>query len=176
MASSFRSIGHSNRDLTAFTGILQFAKVEMVADVRSFPRSRKNPVFNIDSLPEALAHCQIEYRHFPDLGGLRNKSPDVDAAVNAFWRSRSFHNYADYALSGQFQSAFDELVELGQRRLIAIMCAEAVWWRCHRRIITDYLLLSGYEVIHLMGNKREERASPTPQAIWTEDAKVVYPE
>ena|SRR5690554_2907615 len=176
MASGFRTIGHSNRDLAALIDILQLAKVEVVADVRSMPRSRNNPVFNINSLPASLAHYQIEYRHFSDLGGLRNKSHDVDPSINAFWRSTSFHNYADYALTKQFREAFDELVELGQRRIVAIMCAEAVWWRCHRRIITDYLLLSGHKVIHLMGNQREQPATPTPQAKWTENAKVVYPE
>ncbi len=175
MKGGFCTIGHSNRDLTGFTDILQQAGVEVVADVRSFPRSRSNPVFNIDSLPDELAHSQIEYQHFPDLGGRRNKCPDVADSVNAFWRSRSFHNYADYALSEQFGRAFDELVELGQRRVVAIMCAEAVWWRCHRRIIADYLLLNGHKVIHLMGNEREKPATPTPGAERTEDAKVVYP-
>ena len=117
MAGGFRTIGHSNRELAEFTDILQQAKVSMVADVRSFPRSRTNPVFNIDSLPAELAHCQIGYQHFPNLGGRRNKSPDVADPVNALWRSRSFHNYADYALSNQFGAAYDELVELGQQQI-----------------------------------------------------------
>lgn len=175
MAGGFRTIGHSNRSLAEFTDILQQAGVGMVADVRRFPRSRNNPAFNNDSLPDDLERCEIGYRYFPDLGGRRNKSTDVSDTVNAFWRNRSFHNYADYAMSDQFARAFDELVELGQRHLVAIMCSEAVWWRCHRRIITDYLLLSGYEVIHLMGNGRQNPANPTQAAELTETTKVVYP-
>lgn len=175
MAGGFRTVGHSNRSLAEFVDILQRAGVQVVADVRSFPRSRTNPAFNIDTLPGELEPLQIGYRHFPDLGGRRPVQRDVPDDVNALWRNRSFQNYADYALSEQFGTAYDELVELGQGRLVAIMCSEAVWWRCHRRIIADYLLLSGYEVFHLMGNGREEAASPTPGAVKTDGAKVIYP-
>ncbi|MFX0542535.1 DUF488 family protein [Roseovarius sp. S4756] len=175
MISGFRTVGHSNRSLAGFIGILQLAGVQSVADVRSYPRSRSNPAFNIDSLPDDLGSCQIGYRHFPDLGGRRKVQGDVADSVNAFWRNRSFHNYADYALSERFASAYDALVEFGQSRLIAIMCSEAVWWRCHRRIIADYLLLNGYEVIHLMGSGREDRAEPTLGATRMADRKVVYP-
>jgi uncharacterized protein (DUF488 family) len=92
-----------------------------------------------------------------------------------FWRNRSFHNYADYALSEEFSGAYRKLVDLGQSRRIAIMCSEAVWWRCHRRIIADYLLLNGHGVTHLMGNGRAESAKPTPRAVRTEVGKVAYP-
>ncbi len=175
MANGFRTVGHSNRSLAEFTGILQQAGVQLVADVRSFPRSRTNPWFNIDSLPDTLAACQIGYRHFPDLGGRRNVQHAIPDAINARWRNRSFHNYADYALSDQFARAYSELVELGQHRLIAIMCSEAVWWRCHRRTITDYLLLNGHEVLHLMGNGREETAKLTAGVELTADGHAVYP-
>ncbi len=175
MEGGFCTVGHSNRSLAEFAAILQQAGVQMVADVRSFPRSRSNPAFNIDSLPDALSPYQIGYRHFPDLGGRRKMQRDVPDRVNAFWRNRSFHNYADYALSDEFTQAFAALVELGQHSLIAIMCSEAVWWRCHRRIIADYLLLNGHAVIHLMGNGREDQATPTPEAERTAEERVVYP-
>ena len=175
MAGGFRTVGHSNRSLAEFIDILQQAGVALIADVRSFPRSRHNPVFNIDSLPEALEAYQITYRHFPDLGGRRALQDQVSDDVNAFWQNRSFHNYADYALSDPFAQAFDELVALGQHHLLAIMCSEAVWWRCHRRIIADYLLLNGHGVIHLMGNGREDPAKPTPGAKATGEGRVIYP-
>ncbi|WP_289041713.1 DUF488 domain-containing protein [uncultured Aliiroseovarius sp.] len=175
MPGGFRTIGHSNRSLEAFVDILRAAGVEVIADVRSFPRSRSNPAFNIDTLPDALQDYQIGYRHFPDLGGRRPVQKDVSDTLNAFWRNRSFQNYADYTLSDQFGDAYAQLLTLGADHIVAIMCAEAVWWRCHRRIITDYLLLDGYKVFHLMGNGREDAAQPTPSAIRTDDGKVIYP-
>ncbi|TYB91218.1 DUF488 family protein [Oceaniovalibus sp. ACAM 378] len=175
MATGFRTVGHSNRSLAEFVDILQRARVQTVCDVRSFPRSRTNPWFNIDSLPKELERYQIGYRHFPDLGGRRNIQHDIPDDVNAFWRNRSFHNYADYAMSEQFAQAYRALVELGEQQIIAMMCSEAVWWRCHRRIITDYLILNGYDVIHLMGNGREDPAKPTPGADRIAAGKVIYP-
>ncbi|WP_138933533.1 DUF488 family protein [Roseovarius arcticus] len=175
MERGFCTAGHSRRSLDEFVDILRQAGVHLVADVRSFPRSRTNPCFNIDSLPGELESRQIGYRHFSDLGGRRQIQRDVPASVNALWRNQSFHNYADYALSGEFAHAYDALVPLGQDRVVAIMCAEAVWWRCHRRIIADYLLLNGHSVIHLMGNGREDAAKPTLGAVATGEGKVVYP-
>ena len=157
MIGGFCTVGHSNRSLAEFVDILRHAGVHLVADVRSFPRSRTNPGFNIDSLPDEIESRQIGYHHFPDLGGRRQIQRDVPASVNALWRIQSFHNYADYALTDQFAQAYDQLVTLGQDRVVAIMCAEAVWWRCHRRIIADYLLLNGHGVTHLMGNGRDGR-------------------
>ncbi|TNF18267.1 MAG: DUF488 domain-containing protein [Rhodobacteraceae bacterium] len=176
MAGGFCTVGHSNRSLADFVEILRAAGVQVVADVRSFPRSRRNPAFNIDSLPDELERHQIGYRHFPDLGGRRKIQPQVPDRRNAFWHNRSFRNYADYALSDQFAQAYSELVELGRHRRVALMCSEAVWWRCHRRIIADYLLLDGKQVAHLMDNGREDAARPTPGAERTADGKVVYPE
>ena len=175
MATGFTTIGHSTRDLDEFLGMLRAARVDLLVDVRSFPRSRTNPAYNIDRLPDDLEAVQIGYRHVPDLGGRRNKQAGVDEAVNALWRVRSFHNYADYALGEVFAAAFDELVRLGGERRVALMCAEAVWWRCHRRIITDYLLLNGHAVDHLMGPGQTEAAKPTPGAVRTAAGKVVYP-
>jgi uncharacterized protein (DUF488 family) len=175
MPGGFCTIGHSNRSLEDFTAILHAAEAQSIADVRSFPRSRSNPAYNIDTLPAALAQRQIGYAHFPDLGGRRPKQAQVDADTNAFWQNRSFHNYADYALSPAFTAAYHALIEAGRRRRIALMCSEAVWWRCHRRIITDYLLLDGFDVTHLMGNGREDPAKPTPGAQRRADGKVIYP-
>ncbi|WP_342769538.1 DUF488 domain-containing protein [Roseovarius spongiae] len=169
----FATIGHSNR--APFVQMLRDAGVGVLADVRSFPRSRSNPAFNIDALPETLAPYQIGYAHFPDLGGRRNKQPEVSEDLNAMWRVRSFHNYADYALSEPFGDALDRLIALGERATPCLMCAEAVWWRCHRRIVTDYLLARGHEVENLMAEGRSEPARMTPGARATDDGRVLYP-
>jgi uncharacterized protein (DUF488 family) len=175
MVAQFATIGHSNRSLDEFVGMLAEAQVQLLVDVRSFPRSRTNPVFNIDRLPENLANLQIGYRHFPALGGRRSKQPNIGEVTNAMWRVQSFHNYADYALGDEFAAALNELVQLGRDRRLALMCSEAVWWRCHRRIITDYLLLNGHAVDHLMGPGQITSANPTPGAQRTKAGKVIYP-
>jgi uncharacterized protein (DUF488 family) len=171
----FASIGHSNRSIDEFTEMLTAAGVQLLVDVRSFPMSRSNPVFNIDRLPGELSPLGIEYRHLRALGGRRPKQTGVDESINAMWRVQSFHNYADYALGGQFAEAFAELVELGRLRRVAVMCSEAVWWRCHRRIVVDYLLASGYAVDHLMGPGKTVLATMTLGAKMTVEGKVVYP-
>ena len=175
MAVQFVTIGHSNRSLDEFLDMLRVAQVGEVIDVRRFPRSRTNPAYNIDLLPEALAPLQIGYRHWPVLGGRRPRQPGVDEQINALWRVQSFHNYADYALSDEFAAALGRLERLGRNRRLALMCSEAVWWRCHRRIIADHLLLDGYAVDHLMGPGHSEHATPTPGAEKTTQGKVVYP-
>jgi uncharacterized protein (DUF488 family) len=175
MAARFTTIGHSTRSLDELLDMLRAARVEMLVDVRSFPRSRTNPAFNIDSLPDDLARVQIGYRHCRALGGRRPKQAAVDPRLNAHWRVQSFHNYADYALGEEYSAAFAELVDFGKDKRLALMCSEAVWWRCHRRIITDYLLLNGHEVDHLMGPGQVDAATPTPGAQRTAQGKVVYP-
>jgi uncharacterized protein (DUF488 family) len=175
MAGGFTTIGHSNRSLDEVIGMLRAAEVGLVVDVRSFPASRSNPAFNADRLAEALARVQIGYRHCRALGGRRGVQKDVDVRVNALWRVRSFHNYADYALGEDFAAAFAELLRLGGEQRLALMCAEAVWWRCHRRIITDYLLLAGHPVQHLLAPGRSQAAQPTPGARRGPAGRVVYP-
>ncbi len=175
MAAQFVTIGHSNRSLDEFLDMLRAAGVDMLIDVRRFPRSRTNPVYNIDRLPEDLARMGIDYRHCLALGGRRPRQPGVDGNLNAMWRVRSFHNYADYALGDGFATALDALKSLGRDRRVALMCSEAVWWRCHRRIIVDYLLLDGHAVDHLMGPGHVEHATPTPGARKTLGGGVVYP-
>jgi uncharacterized protein (DUF488 family) len=175
MSAGFTTIGHSNRSLHEFVGMLREMQVGLLIDVRSFPRARSNPAFNIDQLPADLAKVQIKYRHCPALGGRRSKHPAIDPGLNGMWRVQSFHNYADYALSDEFAAAFAELVRLGQKQRLALMCSEAVWWRCHRRIITDYLLMNGHKVDHIMGPDRNDPATPTPGAQKTYFGKVIYP-
>lgn len=175
MVRGFSTIGHSTRPLDELLDMLRGARVQLVVDVRAFPRSRTNPVFNIDSFPARLEAVQIGYCHSAALGGRRSKQADVDPVLNAGWRVRSFHNYADYALGDEFATALAKLMELGQTRHVALMCSEAVWWRCHRRIITDYILFNDHAVTHLMGPGQTDTAEPTPFARKTENGKVVYP-
>jgi uncharacterized protein (DUF488 family) len=138
------------------------------------PRSRTNPQYNFDVLPDELAPYQLGYERIAALGGLRGKSKSVPPEVNGYWQNQSFHNYADYALSDDFQRALEQLEAVASERRTAIMCAEAVWWRCHRRIIADYLLLGGRDVVHLMGEGRKEPAKMTPAAT-ERDGRLVYP-
>ena len=146
----------------------------MVVDVRTVPRSRTNPQYNAEVLGAELARCQIGYDRIPGLGGLRGRSRDVPPEVNGYWENQSFHNYADYALSDAFAEALDQLIGKAAAQTTAIMCSEAVSWRCHRRIIADYLLIRGIPVLHLMGPGRIEKASLTPAAR-ERDGHLVYP-
>jgi uncharacterized protein (DUF488 family) len=148
--------------------------VELVVDVRTVPRSRRNPQYGEDVLGSELGAYQVAYTRIAGLGGLRARSSSVPAHVNGFWENQSFHNYADYALSPEFDAALAQLLELSEEKRCAIMCAEAVWWRCHRRIISDYLLARGREVLHLMGNGRIEPARMTQGARVAADS-VTYP-
>lgn len=168
------TVGHSTRSIPGFAELLRCGQVSLIVDVRTVPRSRHNPQYNEDVLGSELTAYQVGYTRIPGLGGLRGRAVEVPRALNAFWENESFHNYADYALSDQFEEAFVELLETSSTRRCAIMCAEAVWWRCHRRIITDYLLTRGRNVIHLMGADRLEEARLTPGAEIA-DGKVVYP-
>src|SRR6516165_1224299 len=161
MPVAFFTIGHSTRSIKEFVGLLQSVGVRLLVDVRTVPRSRRNPQFNRDVLPGTLADFQIEYEHIAALGGLRGHRHDVSPAMNAFWKNQSFHNYADYAMSEQFRAGLDRLCHLGHQSASAIMCAEAVWWQCHRRIIADYLVAEDEIVFHIMGADRIERAEMT---------------
>ena len=175
MTPPFFTIGHSTRSLAELVQLLEGAEVSALADIRTVPRSRTNPQFNRDTLPGALEGAGISYEHMAALGGLRPKSRTVPADVNAFWENDSFHNFADYALSEDFRSGLSRLLEEGSERRFAIMCAEAVWWRCHRRIVSDYLIAREREVFHIMGQGRLEAARLTPGAVIRPDATVVYP-
>ena len=171
---SIFTVGHSTRTIPQFADLLRCGPVSLVVDVRTVPRSRRNPQFNEDVLGSELAAYQIGYMRIAGLGGLRGRSHEVPSATNAYWENASFHNYADYALSDAFGQALAELLALSATQRCAIMCAEAVWWRCHRRIIADYLLARGRTVLHLMGSDRIEPARLTPGAQ-VSDGKVTYP-
>lgn len=171
----FYTIGHSTRTLEEFVALLRTAEVTLVADIRTVPRSRTNPQYNRDTLPDSLAAFGIDYEYIEQLGGLRGKSKTVSPATNGFWENQSFHNYADYTLSADFQAGLNRLVELGRMHHCAMMCAEAVWWRCHRRIVTDYFLARGETVFHLMGHDRIEAAHLTEGAHIQPDHTVIYP-
>ena len=175
MALPFFTIGHSNRSLDDFIALLREAGVQRVVDVRAFPRSRTNPQFNEDALPQAMRPCDLSYEHVAALGGRRGKSKPVPADVNAFWINQSFHNYADYALSGAFRFGLEHLIAQGRTHRCAIMCSEAVWWRCHRRIITDYLLARGEAVLHILGPGHVDAARMTEGAIVQSDGTLAYP-
>ena len=175
MANPFYTIGHSTRPLSEFIGLLQSAEITFVADVRTVPRSRTNPQYNSDVLPPALLKAQIGYEHIVALGGLRGRQREVQADVNGFWENKSFHNYADYAMGDGFREGLARLREIGHVRRCAIMCAEAVWWRCHRRIITDYLISAGETVFHVMGSGNIPLARVTERATVHASGIVTYP-
>ena len=164
MALPFFTIGHSTRPIDEFIDLLSAAGVRLVVDVRTVPRSRTNPQYSSEALTKALSESGIDYQHIAALGGLRGRQQDVPAEVNAFWQNRSFHNYADYAVSEDFHSGLIRLRKLGHTAPCAIMCAEAVWWRCHRRIIADYLIAAGETVFHILGSNHVEQASMTDRA------------
>jgi uncharacterized protein (DUF488 family) len=168
------TVGHSTRTIEEFVDILRGAGVTQLIDIRSHPRSRTNPQYNLDTLPETLAQYQIGHVYLKELGGRRPRQRLVDPATNSFWQNQSFHNYADYAMTEPFQAGLRELLALSKQKTSAIMCSEAVWWRCHRRIVADYLLNEGITVFHLMGAGRIEPAKMTPAAK-PDESYLVYP-
>lgn len=171
MATIF-TIGHSTHSLQTFLDMLVDNGVETLIDVRKLPGSRKFPHFNQDELLPSLKAEGIGYEWVKPLTGRRKVSKTVPFEVNAFWNNRSFHNYADHALSDEFAEAITEL----ERRSTpsVLLCSEAVWWRCHRRIITDHLLARGVEVIHIMGPGQTSKATLNSGAV-VADGQVTYP-
>jgi uncharacterized protein (DUF488 family) len=171
----FYTIGHSNRPLDEFIRLLQEAGVNLLVDVRTIPKSRHNLQFNGDALEHALRGVGIGYKRIPELGGLRSRRKDQGSSPNGFWENESFRNYADYTATPAFHAGLLELRRLGEAQACAIMCAEAVWWRCHRRIITDYLLAAGEAVTHVMGGGKSEPAQLTEAAIIGGNGVITYP-
>ncbi|MGO2745005.1 DUF488 domain-containing protein [Microbacterium sp.] len=174
MPSPFFTVGHSTRSIDEFIELLQSAEVEGVVDVRRLPGSNRYPQFNEDALRESLGTAGIRFERIAELAGRRPVSKDVPFDVNAFWQNRSFHNYADYALSDEFRGGVEQLIDLGRQARTTVMCSEAVWWRCHRRIIADHLLARGETVFHLMDQGREHPAELTAGAVADGDT-VTYP-
>jgi len=173
------TIGHSTRSADELVGMLRAAGVTRLVDIRSIPRSRTNPQFNEDVLPATLARAGIAYVRLALLGGRRGKRKSGDAAAstqaNAGWQVQAFRNYADYAESPEFRRGLRELLAMAAAESCAIMCAEAVWWRCHRRIVTDYVLARGIPVVHLMSPTKSDVASLTPFAVVGARGRITYP-
>ena len=165
------TIGHSTRPIGEFIRLLQAHDVACVVDVRTIPRSRHNPQFNADSLPVSLKEVNIRYRHMPGLGGLRHTTT---ASVNTGWRNASFRGFADYMQTPQFQRALEGLIKLAGRQRVALMCAEAVPWRCHRSLIADALLVRGISAEHIMNLSRRQPHTLTPFAK-VRGPQITYP-
>jgi uncharacterized protein (DUF488 family) len=140
------SIGHSTRSIDAFIALLKAHGVTRLADIRSIPRSRRHPHFSLESLSVSLPAAGIAYRHFPGLGGLRKPRPDSD---NTAWRHAGFRGYADYMQTPAFDASLASLTEYASDAVGVLMCAEAVWWRCHRQLVADALVARGVTVRHI---------------------------
>ncbi len=165
------TIGHSARALEAFIAILQENGAEWIADVRSIPRSRHNPQFNRDALPESLSEAGIGYSHMAGLGGFRKPRPD---SPNTGWKNAGFRGYADYMQTAQFQHSLQTLLNLAKEKKVAVMCAEAVPWRCHRSLIADSLVVRTIRVIHILA-PGENIAHVLTAGARVEGGLITYP-
>ena len=159
------TIGHSTRAIDEFISLLDENEIKLLVDVRAWPGSKRYPQFNKDALAESLNAHGIRYEHFPELGGKRKSKPD---SRNIAWRNASFRGYADYMETERFQKGIERLLDAAaEASPTAIMCAEAVWWRCHRSLIADYLKARGVKVLHVLGANKVE---PHP---YTSAARIV---
>jgi uncharacterized protein (DUF488 family) len=164
------TVGHSTRSGEEFVQILRAHEVEVLVDVRTYPGSRRYPQFNKAELADSLNKNQIEYKHEPRLGGRRTPRPD---SHNTAWRNAQFRGYADHMETEEFKNGVRELLELASSKRVAVMCAEAVWWRCHRSLIADYLKAAGHEVIHIIDEQKTEE-HPFTSAARIIDARLSY--
>ncbi len=165
------TIGHSTRPLGDFVALLKSHGVQRIVDVRTIPRSRHNPQFNRETLLAGLRKAKIGYVHLAKLGGLRHAKPD---SINAGWRNSSFRGFADYMQTPDFDSGLARLIELAKKKSTAIMCAEAVPWRCHRSLIADALLARRIPVEHILSGARLQPHKLTPFAVVL-GKKITYP-
>lgn len=165
------TIGHSTRPIAEFIRLLQAHGVERLIDVRTIPRSAHNPQFSRDNLVPALRRARIRYRHLPGLGGLRHARPD---SINTGWRNRSFRGYADYMQTPAFSRSLDRCLAFARHEQIALMCAEAVPWRCHRSLVADALIVRGIGVNEIVSGTRARPHTLTPWAR-VEGTQVTYP-
>lgn len=166
------TVGHSTRSVEALVALLRQHGVRQVADIRTVPKSGRNPQFNKEALAVALLETGVAYRHLARLGGLRHPRRD---SRNTAWTNDSFRGYADYMATGAFRDGLDELIAIAATAPTAIMCAEAVWWRCHRRLVADALTLKGVEVRHIVGAGAPERHELTEFARVGDDGELSYP-
>lgn len=164
------TVGHSTRSGEEFGQILSAHGIEVLVDVRSFPGSRRYPQFNRAALAESLASIGIEYRHEPRLGGRRTPRAD---SHNTAWRNSSFRAYADHMETDDFRKGVEDLLELAASARVAVMCAEALWWRCHRSLISDYLKAAGHAVVHIVDQTKTE-AHPFTSAARIVDGELTY--
>ncbi len=165
------TVGHSARSLQEFIPLLQAHAVTLVADVRKMPRSRRNPQFNQDTLPDSLRAVGIGYVHLPGLSGLRRRQPD---SPNAGWQNPSFQGYADYMLTAEFEQSLQTFIRRAGNERVALMCAEAVPWRCHRWLLADALTVRGIRVEHILSANRAQRHVLRPWAR-VEGTRITYP-
>ena len=165
------TIGHSTRSMKDFLNLLRAHGVKRLVDVRTVPRSRHNPQFNQDALPKVLRHAGIAYIHLPELGGLRHARRD---SSNTGWRNASFRGFADYMQTPEFETGLDKLIKSAARTQVAIMCAEAVPWRCHRSLIADALVVRGIQVEHVTSATHAQPHSLTTFAK-VEGTRIAYP-
>jgi uncharacterized protein (DUF488 family) len=165
------TVGHSTRRLEEFVALLHEHSVQTLVDVRTVPRSRRNPQFNRDALPESLLAAGLDYVHLSGLGGFRATRLD---SPNTGWSNDSFRGYADYMLTPEFAHHLEELIDLSGRTRVAIMCAEALFWRCHRALIADALTVRGVTVEHILRSRHTEphRLNPLARVSGTE---ITYP-
>lgn len=169
------TIGHSTRSADEFLQLLRSNTIDGLADVRTIPRSRRHPHFGREALDARLKEDGIEYRHFAALGGLRKPRHD---SPNGAWRNEAFRGYADHMMTPEFAAAVDELLDFGGRRTVAVMCAEAVWWQCHRMLLSDALIARDVDVQHIMSLRGASSVQPhrlTPFAKIRDDGQVWYP-
>ena len=174
-ATRIWTIGHSTRSADEFVELLRANTIDGLVDVRTIPRSRRHPHFGRDALDARLKDEGIEYRHFGVLGGLRKPRPD---SPNGAWRNEAFRGYADHMLTREFASAIDELLRFGGDRNAAVMCAEAVWWQCHRMLLSDALVARDVDVRHIMSLRGTSSVQPhrlTPFAQISADRQIFYP-
>ena len=164
------TIGHSTRSWDDFVAVLKAHGIEAIADVRRFPGSRKHPQFGADAMARALPKAGIKYRHFPSLGGRRPARAD---SPNTAWRNASFRGYADYMASEEYRGAEQSLKDLAGKRRTAMLCAESVWWRCHRALISDNLKTQGYEVLHI-ADQAPPKEHPYTGAASVVNGKLSY--
>jgi uncharacterized protein (DUF488 family) len=172
MGSSIWTIGHSNRELQEFLRVLASHQIEAIADVRRFPGSRRYPQFGREALQESLQHEGIVYRHFPELGG-RRTSP-LEGSPNKAWKVDAFRAYADYMLTEEFAAPFKELMTLAETLRTALMCAEILPWRCHRRLLADRFLTLDWEVLDVIGVGQAKKHELPPFAS-VSDGRLTYP-
>jgi len=166
------TVGHSTLTIGDFLELLSLNGISALADVRSFPSSRKHPQFNQDELKESLAARGVQYLHLPELGGRRRPRPD---SANSAWRNPSFRGYADHMETDVFRAGVERLLQLARGKRTAIMCAEAVWWRCHRALIADYLKASGVNVVHI-NSRAKNTVHPYTSAARISEGKLTYSE